>query len=225
MANRVDRRAFLRRSVVAAAGAVVAATAAPVASVMAQALTYKEAPSLAGKGLPAVALRLPSNPRVLKNLERVGVYGGVWHRGYTGLSDRVGPGKLREEFGIEWDAPDPSTLRIVPNLYESWQQNEDASEYTFTLRKGMKWSDGKEVTTEDVRFYWEDMAGVADIIPAPSTTGMRVRVGGELVMGKFSALDPYTFKISYPLASPLLPIFMAKTGATSGTFHNTTWLA
>ena len=224
MASRVDRRAFLRRSAVAAAGAVVTAAAAPVAPALAQSSTiYKEAPSLAGKGLPPVAQRLPQNPRVIKPLETVGKYGGVWHRGYTGLSDRVGPGKLREEYGIEWDAPDTSTLRIIPNLYEKWEQNADASEYTFWMRKGMKWSDGKEVTTEDVRFYWEDMAGVADIIPAPNAGGVRLRVGGEWVMGKVNYIDNYIFKVSYPTSNPLLPINMAKTGA--GGFNNTTWLA
>jgi peptide/nickel transport system substrate-binding protein len=225
MGSSSNRRSFLRRSAAAAAGAVVTVAAGPAAVAMAQTMTYKEAPSLAGKGLPPVTQRLPQTPRVIQPMERVGTYGGTWHRGYTGLSDRVGPGKLREEFGIEWDAPDINTLRIVPNLYERWEQNSDATEYTFHLRRGMKWSDGKEVTTEDVRFYWEDMAGVPDIIPAPSNTGMRVRVGGEFVMGRFSALDNYSFTISYAVPNPLVPIFMAKTGATSGTFHNTTWLA
>ncbi|HEU5319056.1 MAG TPA: ABC transporter substrate-binding protein, partial [Chloroflexota bacterium] len=207
----------------AAAGAVVTAVAAPAASVMAQAMTYKDAPSLAGKGLPPVTQRLPQNPRVIKPLDRVGTFGGTWHRGYTGLSDRVGPGKLREEYGIEWDAPDQNTLRIAANLYETWEQNADATEWSFTLRRGMKWSDGKEVTTEDVRFYWEDMAGVADIIAAPNFPGMRVRIGGEFAMGKFSAVDNYTFKVQYAVPNPLLPIIMAKTGA--GALNNTTWLA
>lgn len=223
MRRHTNRRSFLRKSAVAAAGAVVTVSAAPAAVAVAQLITYKEAPSLAGRGLPPVAQRLPLQPRVVTAVERVGNYGGVWHRGYTGTSDRVGPGKLREEYGIEWDAPDVNTLRIVPNLYEKWEQNADATEWTFYLRQGMKWSDGVEVTTEDVRFYWEDMAGVADIIPAPSTTGMRVRVGGEFVIGTFSALDNYNFKITYPAPNPMLPIFMAKTGA--GGYNNTTWLA
>ena len=223
MRSTSNRRSFLRKSAVAAAGAVVTVSVAPAAVAMAQATGYKEAPSLAGKGLPPVASRLPQNPRVVAALERIGSYGGTWHRGYTGLSDRVGPGKNREEYGIEWDAPDVNTLRIVPNLYEKWEQSADATEWTFHLRRGMKWSDGKEVTTEDVRFYWEDMAGNPDIIPAPSNTGMRVRVGGEFVIGKFAALDNYSFKITYPAPNPMLPIFMAKTGA--GAMNNTSWLA
>jgi peptide/nickel transport system substrate-binding protein len=225
MGSSRNRRSFLRRSAAAAAGAVVTAAAGPAAVAMAQTMTYREAPSLAGKGLPPVAQRLPQNPRVVQAMERVGNYGGTWHRGYTGLSDRVGPGKLVEEYAIEWDAPDVNTLRITPNLYEKWEQNADATEYTFYLRRGMKWSDGKEVTTEDVRFYWEDMAGNPEIIPQPTNTGMRVRVGGEYVLGKYSGLDNYSFKIGYAAPNPLLPIFMAKTGAANGRFNNATWIA
>ncbi|HET7769563.1 MAG TPA: ABC transporter substrate-binding protein, partial [Chloroflexota bacterium] len=140
-----------------------------------------------------------------------------------GLSDRVGPGKNREEYGIEWDAPNTSTLRIVPNVFESWTQNADATEYTFKLRAGMKWSDGQPVTTEDVRFYWEDMAQTPEIIPAPNTPGMRVRVGGEFVLAKLDIIDQFNFKVTYGVSNPLLPIVMAKTGA--GGFNNTTWLA
>ncbi|HET7770916.1 MAG TPA: hypothetical protein VFN74_19235, partial [Chloroflexota bacterium] len=64
---------------------MVTATAAPAVA-LAQTMTYREAPSLAGKGLPPVAQRLPQNPRVITPLERVGTYGGVWHRAYNGLS-------------------------------------------------------------------------------------------------------------------------------------------
>jgi peptide/nickel transport system substrate-binding protein len=211
----------------AAAGAVVAAAGGPAGTVLAQTGNYKEAPMLADQvrqgRLPAVGQRLPQNPRVIKGLEGNGVHGGTWRRAYNGLSDRVGPGKLREEYMIEWDAPDTSTLRIVPNIVEKWEQNADASEYTFYLRRGIKWSDGKEVTTEDVRFYFEDMAGVADIIPAPNSPGLRQRVNDDWVMAQLSVIDPYTFSVRYAVPNPLLPIVMAKTGA--GGFNNTTWLA
>ena len=35
--------------------------------------------------------------------------------------------------------------------------NDEATEFTFTLREGHKWSDGAPVTTEDVRFAYEDV--------------------------------------------------------------------
>ena len=45
-----------------------------------------------------------------------------------------------------------------------WSSNEDASEWTFTLRKGLKWSDGHPVTTADVLFWWNDMANYDDYL-------------------------------------------------------------
>ena len=42
------------------------------------------------------------------------------------------------------------------NVAESWSANEDNTEFTFTIREGLRWSDGTPVTTEDVRYTFED---------------------------------------------------------------------
>ena len=38
-------------------------------------------------------------------------------------------------------------------------------QFTFTLRKGHRWSDGHPFTTEDFRYYWEDVANQKDLSP------------------------------------------------------------
>ena len=43
-----------------------------------------------------------------------------------------------------------SELNAVPRLAESWTPNEDASVWTFKIRQGVKFHDGKEMTAEDV---------------------------------------------------------------------------
>lgn len=177
---------------------------------------YKEAPQLAdlvkaGK-LPPVEQRLPANPRVLKPLEEVGQYGGTWRRAYKGLSDRWGPTKLLEEFPIEWDAPDQNTIRVTANFVEKWEQNADATEFTFYMRKGVKWSDGVEVTTDDVKFWWEDIELFKDIRPTPSQF-IRQKVGDQWQLAQLAIVDKYTFKIKYPRPYPLLPIQLAKSGS------------
>src|SRR5918995_315811 len=43
-----------------------------------------------------------------------------------------------------------SELNAVPRLAESWEPNEDASVWTFKIRQGVKFHDGKEMTAEDV---------------------------------------------------------------------------
>jgi peptide/nickel transport system substrate-binding protein len=50
---------------------------------------------------------------------------------------------------------DNRTLNLVPLLAESWKASEDKLSYDFTLRPGLKWQDGKPLTSEDVLFTFE----------------------------------------------------------------------
>ena len=43
----------------------------------------------------------------------------------------------------------------VPALATSWESNSDGSEWTFHLRKGVKWHDGKDFTAEDVVYSFQ----------------------------------------------------------------------
>ncbi|BAZ50083.1 family 1 extracellular solute-binding protein [Nostoc sp. NIES-4103] len=46
---------------------------------------------------------------------------------------------------------------IQPSLAESWQISEDKKEIIFTLRSGLKWSDGQPITADDVVFTYRDI--------------------------------------------------------------------
>lgn len=48
--------------------------------------------------------------------------------------------------------------KVVPDLAEKWESNADGSVWTFSLRKGVKWHDGKAFTSEDAKFSLERMA-------------------------------------------------------------------
>lgn len=50
---------------------------------------------------------------------------------------------------------DPDTGAIIPSLAKSWEISEDNLSYTFHLRKGVHWSDGKPFTAADVIFTWK----------------------------------------------------------------------
>lgn len=54
-------------------------------------------------------------------------------------------------------APDGS-LSTETGAIESWEPNADASEWTFTLRSGMKWQDGEDVTADDLEFTIREFA-------------------------------------------------------------------
>ncbi|HZA57246.1 MAG TPA: ABC transporter substrate-binding protein, partial [Candidatus Udaeobacter sp.] len=45
-----------------------------------------------------------------------------------------------------------STGAIQPRLAESWEVSKDGKLYTFRLRKGVKFHNGKELTAEDIKF-------------------------------------------------------------------------
>lgn len=64
--------------------------------------------------------------------------------------------------------------------------NDDQTEFTFTIRKGLKWSDGEEVTMEDYRFGVEDFVLNQELTPVVAAY---MRDGGT------SAGDPFTFEI------------------------------
>jgi peptide/nickel transport system substrate-binding protein len=183
---------------------------------------FREAPQLAllvkSGALPPVDRRLPDNPRVVKPLEETGQYGGVWHRAFLGLTDHLSIGKLMEARLIKWDAPDSNSLRVVPNVVEKWEQSKDATEFTFYLRKGVKWSDGVEVTTDDVTFWWEDIQGNTDLVAAPNQL-INQRVSGEWKPAKLTVVDKYTWKVTYEVPYPLLPIYIAKFGGGSSGMH------
>ncbi len=44
--------------------------------------------------------------------------------------------------------------KVVPDLAESYEISEDNLTYTFTMKDGLKWSDGEELNAEDVVYSW-----------------------------------------------------------------------
>ena len=52
-------------------------------------------------------------------------------------------------------------FQVVPQLAERWEVSPDGKVYTFTLRKGVKFHNGREMTAEDVRVSVERFRAVA----------------------------------------------------------------
>lgn len=49
---------------------------------------------------------------------------------------------------------DPATARATPGLAERWEISSDLKEYTFHLRRGLKWSTGESIEARDVVYSW-----------------------------------------------------------------------
>jgi len=223
VAHRLSRRDFLRVSALSAAASLAAACvieppaaevpveagpAAPQAPAApaAPASRFSEAPMLAelvAKGeLPPVEERLPENPDMVAPVESIGKYGGAWRRGFTGVSDRWGPTKMKAN-NLLWYTPE---IVLRPALVESWDVNEDASTWVFHLRKGMKWSDGVPFTSADFQWYYDYQVANTEITPIPP---------GELATGTPSVLsvcttpDDYTVSIAFAHPKPTFGYPMA----------------
>jgi peptide/nickel transport system substrate-binding protein len=122
-------------------------------------IEYKEAPSLAALvtsgSLPPVTDRLPRDPLVVTPVERIGTYGGTWRTALVGGADtlwleRTVGYEYLVRFSPEWD-------EIVPGVASAYEVNDSSTEYTFTLRDGMRWSDGEPFGIEDILFYANDV--------------------------------------------------------------------
>ncbi|MDH3636974.1 MAG: ABC transporter substrate-binding protein [Gammaproteobacteria bacterium] len=64
-------------------------------------------------------------------------------------------------------------LAFVPDIVERYEV-EDNRVFTFHLRPGHKWSDGYPFTSQDFRYYWEDVANDKDLSPLGPPTVLLV---------------------------------------------------
>ncbi len=197
----VSRRRFLQ--VAGATGFTVAATATggyAVAQTPAATGEYSQAPVLDALDLPPIAERLPENPMVVEPIESIGRYGGLWRTGMIGGQDTTWMEKIvGSEYLVRWNA---GWSEILPNAAESYEMSDDARSFTFTLRKGLRWSDGEPVTTEDVRFFAEDFEANEELTPGAPTNPWTVEI-----------LDEQTFTVTFEQANGL---FLQETASPRG---------
>ncbi len=92
---------------------------------------------------------------------------------------------------------DPDTGAVVPALAKEMIISPDLKTYTIKLRRGAKWSDGVEITADDVLFTWNDI-----ILAGLGNTSLRdsLLIDGEYP--KIKKTDKYTveFKLKKPFA-------------------------
>ena len=88
-------------------------------------------------------------------------------------------------------------FKLQPDILESYENKGD-KEFTFTLREGHKWSDGQPFTTDDFRFFWEDIANNKEL--SPSGPSVELLVDGK--PPKVEIIDERTIKYSWDAPNP-----------------------
>jgi oligopeptide transport system substrate-binding protein len=102
-------------------------------------------------------------------------------------------------------------LRPIPALAEYWEASRDGLTWTFTLRRGVTFHHGREVTAEDFVYSFTRLLDAKK--PGPLTDLLsRLKGAGEFIQGRtpavegLQAVDRYTLQIvlKEPLAASLL---------------------
>jgi peptide/nickel transport system substrate-binding protein len=166
--------------------------------------TFKEAPSLAalvqqGK-LPPVADRIGQDPLIVQPLRAIGKYGGTMRRAFNSAGDIQNVARFTSgpDSMITWDW---TWKKLYANVARTFEMSSDNKVLTISLRRGMKWSSGDPVTTEDVRFWYEDIYLNQSLVTTARRTPMRVN-GKDITI---KIVDATTFQLVSPDPHPLLP--------------------
>lgn len=88
-------------------------------------------------------------------------------------------------------------LNLQPDLVLAYEADEERR-FTFHLRKGHRWSDGTPFTTEDFRFWWEDVALNPEL--NPSGPPMFMLAAGK--PPRFEVIDEQTMRYTWEDPNP-----------------------
>jgi peptide/nickel transport system substrate-binding protein len=143
-----------------------------------------------GGKLPPVAKRLPATPQVTATEPGMqpGKQGGTLNM----LIGRARDVRLLVVYGYSRLIGFDRKLELRPDILESFESKEDKV-FTFKLRKGHRWSDGQPFTTEDFRYFWEDVANNPDLSPTGPQSDLLV--DGE--KPKVEIVDQTTVRYSW----------------------------
>jgi oligopeptide transport system substrate-binding protein len=171
-------------------------------------------PSAAGWAAPMGPPRLPRPDAQ---------FGGLYRRMLGDNPATLDPALLTDVYGravvsqifdglVQFDA----TLKPLPALAEFWEASRDGRTWTFTLRRGVKFHHGREVTVDDVVYSFTRLLNADRPLPVAELF-RRLQGATEFLQGKaktiqgLTAVDRYTLQmvLEEPLASALAVLGLA----------------
>jgi len=162
--------------------------------------TMKETPMFADQvksgALPPVDKRIPQQPWVVKEFaggDGPGQQGGQINTLIASARDT----RLMTVYSYTRLIVYDDKFKLKPDILESYEEK-DGREFTFRLRAGHRWSDGQPFTTEDFRFFWEDVASNKDL----SSGGPNVELLVDGQPPKVEIIDPLTIKYTWEKPNP-----------------------
>ncbi len=160
--------------------------------------------------LPPVAERTGPEPVVMEGVDGIGRYGGTWNRLVNSLSDfstifwRMSDSNL-----VRWS---PQGYPIVPHIAKSWEVSADDRVYTFTLRRGMRWSDGYPLTSDDIVYWYQNEILYFNVQP-------RFLLRSGATLGRVEKIDDLHFRFVFDQPNPL---FLERLASTNMNYEDYT---
>jgi peptide/nickel transport system substrate-binding protein len=162
--------------------------------------TMQETPALLEQvqsgALPPVGQRIPEQPRILRRFsggDGPGQPGGQLNMLVASARDTL----LMTVYGYTRLIGYDDRFKLHPDILESYDVK-DGREFTLKLRTGHKWSDGQPFTTEDFRFFWEDIANNKEL--SPSGPSVELLVDGQ--PPKVDIIDERTIRYTWDKPNP-----------------------
>lgn len=122
---------------------------------------------------------------------------------------------------------DPVSGQYIPKLAKSFEIN--GNDYIIHLRHGIKWSDGKPITADDVYFTWKNI-----ILDGYGNTSTRDSISVDGKLPTVEKIDNYTVKFTTPkpfapflasLSTPIAPKHIFETAVNKGKEYFDTFMS
>lgn len=155
--------------------------------------------------LPPVAERLPQNPNI-EGFQDHGTGPGQQGGKLNILMASAKDVRQMIVYGYSRLIGYNAKLELEADILDRYTV-EEGRIFTFYLRRGHRWSNGKPFTTDDFRYWWEDMANNNEL--SPSGPPIDMLVNGEPPQVEY--LDDYS--IRYTWANPNPSFIPALAGA------------
>ena len=141
--------------------------------------------------IPPLQDRLPVPEDVLIYMpgDEIGVYGGQMRATTSGNIELIEGMTMMSGLGMS-----PDALYLVPVGFKTFDTNENATQFTFQIRRGMRWHDGYPFTMEDVRFALEDMMLNKELMPGLPAVLTSPITGDDM---QITFVDDQTFTVNF----------------------------
>ena len=152
--------------------------------------------------LPPVARRTGPEPVVMEGPDGIGRYGGTWNRLANSFDDlKTIYWRLSGSNLLRWS---PQGYPLVPHVAKAWEISPDFRQFTFALRRGMRWSDGHPFTSDDIVYWYEHEVKYFNVHPK------FLRCGAT--QGTVTKVDDLHVRFEFTQSNPLFLERLASTG-------------